>query len=173
MVARVNGQEYSRATLADIFWSFGEMLAYASRGTEIVPGDVIGSGTCGTGCILELSLVHGPEAYPWLDPGDIVTLEADHPGQIPSRVLDAPGRGGAGRAAGAASSLRAGADRSRSSVGHRGRTEDARPHAVERDRRTAASIAAPAGDVQRRRMGAPGSTCHAGDHGHAGHPGPI
>ena len=69
MTATVNGQEYSRASLAEIYWSFGEMLAYASRGTRIVPGDVIGSGTCGTGCILELSLVHGEEMYPWLKVG--------------------------------------------------------------------------------------------------------
>jgi 2-keto-4-pentenoate hydratase/2-oxohepta-3-ene-1,7-dioic acid hydratase in catechol pathway len=90
MTAYVNDEEYSRATLADIYWSFGEMLAYASRGTQIVPGDVIGSGTCGTGCILELSLVHGSEAYPWLEPGDIVTLEVEHLGQISSRVVEAP-----------------------------------------------------------------------------------
>jgi 2-keto-4-pentenoate hydratase/2-oxohepta-3-ene-1,7-dioic acid hydratase in catechol pathway len=88
MAAYVNDEEYSRATLADIFWSFGEMLAYASRGTEIVPGDVIGSGTCGTGCILELSLVNGSEEYPWLEPGDIVTLEVEHLGQISSRILE-------------------------------------------------------------------------------------
>jgi 2-keto-4-pentenoate hydratase/2-oxohepta-3-ene-1,7-dioic acid hydratase in catechol pathway len=88
MTAYVNDEEYSRATLADIYWSFGEMLAYASRGTEIVPGDVIGSGTCGTGCILELSLVFGNEAYPWLEPGDIVTLEVEHLGQISSRVVE-------------------------------------------------------------------------------------
>src|SRR5450631_1734779 len=63
MTASVNDVEYSRASLADVFWSFGEMLAYASRGTRVEPGDVIGSGTCGTGCILELALVHGGEAY--------------------------------------------------------------------------------------------------------------
>ena len=50
MTARVNGREYSRASWADIHWSMGQMLAYASRGTRIEPGDVIGSGTCGTGC---------------------------------------------------------------------------------------------------------------------------
>jgi len=88
MTASVNGREYSRASLADIYWSFGEMLAYASRGTELVPGDVIGSGTCGTGCILELSLVHGEEAYPWLKPGDVVTLEVEHLGRIENRVVE-------------------------------------------------------------------------------------
>ena len=87
MTASVNGREYSRASLADIYWSFGEMLAYASRGTEIVPGDVIGSGTCGTGCILELSLVHGEAEYPWLEPGDLVALEVEQLGRIASTVV--------------------------------------------------------------------------------------
>ena len=89
MTASVNGKEYSRASLADIYWSFGEMLAYASRGTRVVPGDVIGSGTCGTGCILELSLVHGEEAYPWLVPGDEVALEVEHLGRVVNRVVEA------------------------------------------------------------------------------------
>jgi len=87
MTATVNGREYSRASLADIHWSFGEMLAYASRGTRVVPGDVIGSGTCGTGCILELALVHGEEAYPWLRPGDEVALEVEHLGRVVNRVV--------------------------------------------------------------------------------------
>jgi 2-keto-4-pentenoate hydratase/2-oxohepta-3-ene-1,7-dioic acid hydratase in catechol pathway len=86
MVARVDGREYSRASLADVYWSFGEMLAYASRGTRVEPGDVIGSGTCGTGCILELSLVHGTDAYPWLRPGDEVELEVEHLGILRNRV---------------------------------------------------------------------------------------
>jgi fumarylacetoacetate (FAA) hydrolase len=87
MTASVNGVEYSRASLADLYWSFGEMLAYASRGTRIVPGDVIGSGTCGTGCILELSLVHGESAYPWLQPGDEVVLEVEGMGRLANRVV--------------------------------------------------------------------------------------
>jgi 2-keto-4-pentenoate hydratase/2-oxohepta-3-ene-1,7-dioic acid hydratase in catechol pathway len=87
MVAKVNSKEYSRANLADIHWSFGEMLAYASRGTHVVPGDVIGSGTCGTGCILELSLTHGAEAYPWLQPGDVVQLEVAGLGTVTNRVV--------------------------------------------------------------------------------------
>jgi 2-keto-4-pentenoate hydratase/2-oxohepta-3-ene-1,7-dioic acid hydratase in catechol pathway len=87
MTATVNGVEYSRASLADIYWSFGEMLAYASRGTRLVPGDVIGSGTCGTGCILELSLVHGEDAYPWLKPEDEVALEVEHLGRLANKVV--------------------------------------------------------------------------------------
>ena len=90
MTAHVNGREYSRASLADIYWSFGEMLAYASRGTRLVPGDVVGSGTCGTGCILELSLVHGEDAYPWLRAGDVVALEVERLGRVENRVVPGP-----------------------------------------------------------------------------------
>ena len=84
MTATVNGREYSRASLAEIYWSFGEMISYASRGTRVEPGDVIGSGTCGTGCILELALVHGADAYPWLQPGDEVVLER-RPARLPAQ----------------------------------------------------------------------------------------
>ncbi|MGH8982466.1 MAG: fumarylacetoacetate hydrolase family protein [Acidimicrobiia bacterium] len=86
MTARVNGFEYSRGNLADLHWSFGEMLAHASRGTRLVAGDVIGSGTCGTGCILELALVHGGDRYPWLQPGDVVELEVERLGVLRNTV---------------------------------------------------------------------------------------
>jgi 2-keto-4-pentenoate hydratase/2-oxohepta-3-ene-1,7-dioic acid hydratase in catechol pathway len=87
MTASVNGREYSRASLAEIFWSFGEMISYASRGTRVEAGDVIGSGTCGTGCILELALVHGGDAYPWLQPGDEVVLSVDRLGSLRNRIV--------------------------------------------------------------------------------------
>jgi 2-keto-4-pentenoate hydratase/2-oxohepta-3-ene-1,7-dioic acid hydratase in catechol pathway len=89
MTASVNGREWSRASLADIYWSFEEMLSYASRGTRIEAGDVIGSGTCGTGCILELSLTHGSEAYPWLQPGDVVELSVERLGTLRNTVAEA------------------------------------------------------------------------------------
>lgn len=90
MTASVNGVTYSRGNMSSIYWSFGELLAYASRGTELRPGDVIGSGTVGTGCILELSRVHGSDKYPWLAPGDQVRLEIDLLGAIDAAI--APGR---------------------------------------------------------------------------------
>ena len=90
MTAHVNGREYSRASLATIYWSFGEMIAWASRGARVEPGDVIGSGTCGTGCIAELSLTHGEAAYPWLAPGDEVELAVEHLGAITNRVVAGP-----------------------------------------------------------------------------------
>ena len=88
MVARVNGVEYSRASLADVYYSFGQMISYASRGTQVAPGDIIGSGTCGTGCILELSLTHGLDAYPYLKPGDVVELEVERLGILRNTVVE-------------------------------------------------------------------------------------
>jgi 2-keto-4-pentenoate hydratase/2-oxohepta-3-ene-1,7-dioic acid hydratase in catechol pathway len=91
MVARVNGVEYSRSNLDTIWWSFAEMIAYAAEATALRPGDVLGSGTCGTGCILELSLVHGREAYPYLRPGDRVELEVDGLGVLANPIVAATG----------------------------------------------------------------------------------
>jgi 2-keto-4-pentenoate hydratase/2-oxohepta-3-ene-1,7-dioic acid hydratase in catechol pathway len=87
MTASVNGKPYSAGRLRDIYWRFGELLAYASRGTTLIPGDIIGSGTVGTGCILELSRVHGADSYPWLQPGDQVRLEVAHLGVIESTII--------------------------------------------------------------------------------------
>jgi 2-keto-4-pentenoate hydratase/2-oxohepta-3-ene-1,7-dioic acid hydratase in catechol pathway len=89
MVASVNGAVYSEGNLADLYWSFGEMLAYASRGTSIMPGDIVASGTVGTGCILELSRVHGEDRYPYLQPGDSVRLEVERLGAIETTILPA------------------------------------------------------------------------------------
>ncbi len=88
MTARVNGVEYSSASLADVYWSFGEMISYASRGTRVEPGDLIGSGACATGCILELSLTSGSASYPWLKPGDEVELEVEQLGALRNRIVD-------------------------------------------------------------------------------------
>lgn len=84
----VNGRRYSTTTFRDPLWSFGEMLAYASRGTRLVPGDVVGSGTAGTGCILELAALHGPQAYPWLEPGDQVELSVEVLGDIRTTLVE-------------------------------------------------------------------------------------
>lgn len=88
MRAEVNGVEYSSGNLDTIAWSFGEMVAYASRGTRIVPGDVIGSGTVGRGCILELSQLFGREKYPWLKAGDRVVLEVERLGRLEHTVRE-------------------------------------------------------------------------------------
>jgi 2-keto-4-pentenoate hydratase/2-oxohepta-3-ene-1,7-dioic acid hydratase in catechol pathway len=82
----VNGQPYSAGNWSTIHWSFEQMISYGSRGTELRTGDIIGSGTIGTGCILELSRVHGAERYPWLRPDDRVTVTVERLGTIDAVV---------------------------------------------------------------------------------------
>jgi len=84
MVARVNGEERSRGNLGDMYHSWEAILERASANTQLVPGDVIGSGTVGTGCILE----HGDGR--WLQPGDVVELEVEGIGVLRNRIGPKP-----------------------------------------------------------------------------------
>jgi 2-keto-4-pentenoate hydratase/2-oxohepta-3-ene-1,7-dioic acid hydratase in catechol pathway len=90
MRAWVNGRQYSDGNASEMYWSFGELLAYASRNADLVPGDVIAAGTCGTGCILELATTHGGDAYPWLEEGDEIELEIEGIGRMRNRVTRGP-----------------------------------------------------------------------------------
>jgi len=78
MTARVNGVELSRGNFKDIYWSFGDIIARASQSVMLNPGDVIGSGTVGTGCLYELTKNQGP----WLKSGDVVELEVERIGVL-------------------------------------------------------------------------------------------
>ena len=80
MVARVNGEERSRGNLGDMYHSWEAIAAHAARNTKLRPGDVLGSGTVGTGCILE----HGDGR--WLEPGDVVELEVEGIGVLRNAV---------------------------------------------------------------------------------------
>ena len=71
MTAKVNGKLLSEGNYQDIHYTFLDMIERASKDVTLYPGEIIGSGTVGTGCILEL----GPETHPWLKPGDVVELE--------------------------------------------------------------------------------------------------
>jgi 2-keto-4-pentenoate hydratase/2-oxohepta-3-ene-1,7-dioic acid hydratase in catechol pathway len=87
MSLTVNGVEYSRANWSDVYFSFGEMVSYASRGTEVRPGDVIGSGTCGTGCINEIGRTHGFDKFPFLKAGDEIVAEIEGLGTLRSTIV--------------------------------------------------------------------------------------
>jgi fumarylacetoacetate (FAA) hydrolase len=87
--ARVNGKLYSEGALAAMHFSWLDILARASADVDLVPGDIIGSGTCGGGCILELRILHGREEYPWLRPGDVVELESPLMGRL-RNPIEAP-----------------------------------------------------------------------------------
>ncbi len=83
MLARINGQEISRGNFKDIFYSFPQMIAWASRNARLRPGDVLGSGTVGTGCILELRT----GMHRWLQHGDIVELEIEGIGILRNTIV--------------------------------------------------------------------------------------
>jgi 2-keto-4-pentenoate hydratase/2-oxohepta-3-ene-1,7-dioic acid hydratase in catechol pathway len=92
MTAAVNGTVIGRDTLASMHFSFAEMIAHASRGTWVKPGDILGSGTCGGGCIAELWGRHGRHAHPPLVPGDTVTVSVARLGTITSHIVSGGGQ---------------------------------------------------------------------------------
>ena len=83
MKARVNGVLLSEGNMKDIYYSFAEMIERASAGVTLYPGEIIGSGTVGTGCILEL----GSEVHRWLLPGDVVEFEVDKLGVLNNTIV--------------------------------------------------------------------------------------
>ncbi len=95
MTAFVNGKAVSEGNLSDMEWTFAEIIARASYGVEIYEGDIIGSGTVGTGCFLELNgtgkLNDPGYSEQWLQPGDIVELKIDGLGTLQNEILVEPG----------------------------------------------------------------------------------
>jgi fumarylacetoacetate (FAA) hydrolase len=81
MTARVNGEERSRGNLADMHYSWRQILDRASSNTQLKPGDVIGSGTVGSGSILE------HDDGRWLTRGDVVELEIEGLGTLRNRIV--------------------------------------------------------------------------------------
>ncbi len=87
MTASVNGTELSRGSWGDAQFSFGEMIERASADVRLRPGDLIGSGTVGTGCLLEIK----DEVFKrWLEPGDVVTLAVERLGKLATPVIAHP-----------------------------------------------------------------------------------
>jgi 2-keto-4-pentenoate hydratase/2-oxohepta-3-ene-1,7-dioic acid hydratase in catechol pathway len=82
MTARVNGEEWSRGTSADMYWSFEDLICYISRSETLYQGEFLGSGTCsgaqGMGCGLEMGR--------FLKPGDLVELEVEKIGVLRNRI---------------------------------------------------------------------------------------
>lgn len=86
MEASINGEQVSSANLEDMDWTFAELIERASYGVSLYPGDIIGSGTCGTGCLLELNgtarLHNSKSVDRWLQPGDTVDLSIERLGTL-------------------------------------------------------------------------------------------
>jgi len=84
MTARKNGREISRGNMKALTHDFTQMIQRAARDATLHVGDIIGSGTVGTGCILEL----GPEnTGGWLEPGDTIDLEIDRLGVLRTPIV--------------------------------------------------------------------------------------
>ena len=88
MRVSVNDVEIGQDLLSNMGWPFEELISYASRGTWVRAGDVLGSGTCGNGgCLAELWGVRGEAAPPPLVPGDVVEMTVEGIGTIRNRVV--------------------------------------------------------------------------------------
>jgi len=90
MQCRVNGKLVSKGNLGDMDWTFAEIIERASYGVDLLPGDVIGSGTVGTGCFFELNgtglLNHPNYKAQWLQPNDVVEMEIDRLGLLKNTI---------------------------------------------------------------------------------------
>ena len=99
MTAFHNGNQISDGNVCDMNWTFDEIIERASYGVDLYPGDVIGSGTVGTGCYLELNGTHALEAKArgeqftpvWLNDGDTIELEIAGLGRLTNRIVRASG----------------------------------------------------------------------------------
>lgn len=98
MQAYHNGKQVSDGNLSQMNWTFAEIIERAAYGVQLYPGDIIGSGTVGTGCYLELNGTWGIEAKNkgesftpvWLKAGDSITLEVTGLGQLTNSFVKAP-----------------------------------------------------------------------------------
>src|SRR5688572_25497409 len=87
----VNGVLVSEGNVSDMDWTFAEIVERCAYGVDILPGDVIGSGTVGTGCFLELNgtgKLNDPNYTPqWLQAGDLVEMEIEGLGRLVNRIV--------------------------------------------------------------------------------------
>jgi fumarylacetoacetate (FAA) hydrolase len=90
MKCMVNGKQVSSGNLGDMDWTFAEIIERCAYGVDLLPGDVIGSGTVGTGCFLELNgtgLLNDPNyKTQWLLPGDVVEMEIEGLGKLKNTI---------------------------------------------------------------------------------------
>jgi fumarylacetoacetate (FAA) hydrolase len=91
MKASINGKQVGEGNLSDMDWTFAEIIERASYGVDLFPGDIIGSGTVGTGCFLELNgtgKLNDPDyEEQWLKEGDVVDLEVDQLGVLSNTII--------------------------------------------------------------------------------------
>jgi fumarylacetoacetate (FAA) hydrolase len=91
MRCSVNGVIVSEGNLGDMDWTFAEIIERCSYGTALYPGDIIGSGTVGTGCFLELNgtgKLRDPNyKEQWLQEGDVIEMEVQGLGKLSNTIV--------------------------------------------------------------------------------------
>ncbi|MBS1916397.1 MAG: fumarylacetoacetate hydrolase family protein [Bacteroidetes bacterium] len=91
MTCKINGRLVSEGNLSDMDWTFAEIIERASYGVDLFPGDIIGSGTVGTGCFLELNgtgKLNDPDyAEQWLQEGDEIEMEIEGIGILKNTII--------------------------------------------------------------------------------------
>lgn len=92
MTCKVNGVQVSEGSMGDMDWTFAEIIERCAYGVNLLPGDIIGSGTVGTGCFLELNgtgkLQNPDYAEQWLQPGDVVEMEVEGLGVLKNTMVE-------------------------------------------------------------------------------------
>jgi 2-keto-4-pentenoate hydratase/2-oxohepta-3-ene-1,7-dioic acid hydratase in catechol pathway len=88
MRAWINGELLGEDSLANMAFTFEELISFASRGSVVAPGDLLASGTCHRGCLTEIWGRSGQRVPPALVPGDVVTLEVEGLGLVRNKVVD-------------------------------------------------------------------------------------
>ncbi|MBY2929210.1 fumarylacetoacetate hydrolase family protein [Sphingomonadales bacterium 56] len=82
----VNGECWTDSNLNEMYFTWPRLLAHASADATLYPGDVVGSGTCPSGCIIELRFTKGRDRHGWLNAGDEVVLEAPKLGRLRNQL---------------------------------------------------------------------------------------
>ena len=84
---RINDELFGSDRTTNMAWTFGEMVAFASQGADVRPGDVFGSGTCANGCLVEYWARHGADSRPPLQDGDVVEVRVEGLGVVRNRIV--------------------------------------------------------------------------------------
>jgi len=89
MRAWLNDQQVSDGNVQTMNWTFGQIIERASYGVTLLPGEVIGSGTVGTGCFMELNATKTTNNL-WIKPGDTFVCEIEALGRLENKIVEAP-----------------------------------------------------------------------------------
>ena len=86
LICEVNNRQYSCDNLKNMHWTFSQIIEQISKGTHLYPGDVIGSGTCATGCFYEINSSKKLSEQIWLQDGDSIKISTNKIGSLSNQI---------------------------------------------------------------------------------------